>query len=518
MNKKILKPALLGMSLLALSLSSCKVSSTTNTSTIKTTTSAKTTTATETTSNSTTTVETTTIETTTAQECMISLTKNIDEAGSIRGEGNYLYNSVIILSCEVNDGYLFDGWYDGEKMISDSKTLEYTVLQTKTVEARFSYDKYKVTIENYTELVISGAISDNDYSYKDKLTITTNNESSNYVLWYIDDVLEAYGNSYTFTMPNKNINIRIELTNSIGDITYDRDENKIYFGEYPQELVTDDELKSELNNIAGELPNSSNLNNWNDYNYYINREISSYMYYIDIDYDKDGIYDYRGVYFTEYRPIYAITSKTDNTFQEQNNYLTNEVYWFSYDSIEWDILFEDNGKALIISNLILDSQEFYPTDTTQTFEHNGSIGYTNNYELSNIRKFLNDTFYNQVFNNIQKGFIEETLLDNSLESTTEEENPYICNDTLDNIFLLSCSEAIDYYSTNESRKAKATDYANSQGLRDDNAYDCNYWWLRSPKSSYGSMVWMVYTDGQFSANMAYMTHYGVRPACWINLI
>ena len=76
-----------------------------------------------------------------------------------------------------------------------------------------------------------------------------------------------------------------------------REDNKIYFGTYPQTLVDNDSLISELNTIAGTLPTSTNSYNWTDYNYYIEESVESYMFYQDIDYDNDGYYDYRGVYF-----------------------------------------------------------------------------------------------------------------------------------------------------------------------------------------------------------------------------
>ena len=111
-------------------------------------------------------------------------------------------------------------------------------------------------------------------------------------------------------------------------------------------------------------------------------------------------------------------------------------------------------------------------------EHNGGIGYSNNYELSNIRKFLNDNFYSTAFNELEKELIELTEVDNSASSTYSSSNEYACNNTFDKMFLLSYQEAVTYYSSDEEKKAQGSDYAKSQGLYVYNGY--SYYWHRSP--------------------------------------
>lgn len=299
-----------------------------------------------------------------------------------------------------------------------------------------------------------------------------------------------------------------------GDRTYIREENKIYFGTYPQTKVTDEDLIEKLNDRAGLLPTKEDKGKWIDYNYYIENNVVSYMYYQDIDYDKDGSFDYRGVYFTQFRPSSCMSSPS-NTYQNKNGYFTNKIYWFGYDPIEWDILTEADGKALIVANLILDSQEYYPSNSEGPLEHNGGIGYVNNYELSAIRKFLNDDFYNIAFRNYKKELIEETVVDNSSLSTGQKENNFVCNNTNDKIFLLSYSEATTYFKSLEERQAKGTDYAKAQGLC---VYASgSYWWLRSPYVNSGSNAYLVYVDGDIISFLTGFTYYGIRPACWIIL-
>ena len=60
------------------------------------------------------------------------------------------------------------------------------------------------------------------------------------------------------------------------------------------------------------------------------------MYYIDIDIDNDDSYDYRGVYFTRYRPL--STESPSESIQPLNGYEIETTYWFKYEPIEWDVL------------------------------------------------------------------------------------------------------------------------------------------------------------------------------------
>lgn len=239
------------------------------------------------------------------------------------------------------------------------------------------------------------------------------------------------------------------------------------------------------------------------------------MYYQDIDYDNNGTYDYRGVYFTQYRPYNStISSKEGNSYQDNNGYSTNTIYWFSYDLIEWDILSESNGKALIIANLILDSQDYYPSSSTSSFSHNGGTGYANNYELSNIRKWLKDNFYNTAFNDLQKSLIETTLVDNSLASTGQSSNDYVCNNTNDKIFLLSYKEA----TSTTTRLAIGTDYAKCQGLYVYKSSGDSAWLLRSPDYKNVNYSYLVIDNGDVkNLHSVYSTFRGIRPACYIIL-
>ena len=285
---------------------------------------------------------------------------------------------------------------------------------------------------------------------------------------------------------------------SSNKMPYTIENNKVYFGYYPQSVV-------KLISKEGLSSITFDSSTWTSYKYYISSEQSDYMYYKDIDTNNDGIFDYRGVYFNQYRPYhFLLDSSSSDSCQDDNGYLTNTIYWFRYEPIEWDILSEEDSKVLIISNLILDSQEYSFTPTyTQAFGKE----YSNDYAGSNIRVFLNDIFYNTAFNDLQKNLIEKIEIDNSESSTLSSPNYYTCINTKDKIFLLSCKEDKTYV----PGYSKGTDYAKCQGLQSA------FWWLRSPSNSNPGKAFGINYNGSVFSEYVEKTCYGMRPACWIKL-
>ena len=289
----------------------------------------------------------------------------------------------------------------------------------------------------------------------------------------------------------------------------------IAFGSYPQSEVTDEELKNTLTAAAG------STDNWTSYNYYIEDVQSNYMKYTDVEYDGAK---YRGVYFTQYRPLVTDwSSSTDNSDQDDNGYSTSTIYWFKYEPMKWQVLSYDSttGEAIVLSKSIIDSQQYYNNTDNRTI--NGATVYPNNYEHSDIRTWLNNTFYNTAFGTSEKNAIVATTLDNSAYSTSYSE--YDSNSTTDNVWLLSYSEAqntaygftSDTNST-ETRQATGTEYALNQGLWKSTSNGCSGWRLRSA-GSYYYMTCYVYDDGSVYNEFNYVnfTIIGVRPALTLKL-
>lgn len=150
---------------------------------------------------------------------------------------------------------------------------------------------------------------------------------------------------------------------------------------------------------------------------------------------------------------------------------------------------------MVVANIALDAQQYYHSALPSAI--NGETIYANNYALSDIRAWLNDSFYITAFNSSQKDVILTTAVDNSESSTKYSANTYACANTDDKVFLLSYKEITSYFSNNSARQFKSTDYAKSQGCYATTGVDDGncYYILRSPHCKYDSYVSDVGTDG-----------------------
>ncbi len=312
--------------------------------------------------------------------------------------------------------------------------------------------------------------------------------------------------------------------------SYTREGNTIYFGYYPQSEVKDTTLTARLTNLAGKLPTESNNEDWISYGYYMSREASNFMWYQDISHNGEL---YRGVYFVENRPLSTLSSSF-MTLQESNGYLTDTVYWFKYEPIAWTILSEEDGKVLLLCNTILDAQAYQNAcysadDGIYTNSNNAPSGtHASNYAYSTIRTWLNDTFYNTAFNEMQKSIILLSTVDNSAATTANSDNPHACENTQDKIFLPSFSDATnsDYgFAPNEDGSDDArvkfpSAYAKSQGamIHSNDTYKdgVGVWWLRSPYYTYFDAASVATFDNIGDQHVTY-TCGGILPALWLQL-
>ena len=294
---------------------------------------------------------------------------------------------------------------------------------------------------------------------------------------------------------------------SVGDI--------ITFGSYPQSEVT------KKNDSATYAKLEAAAKNWVSYKYYSgdgsygSMKQGDWMKYADITLGGEK---YRAVRFTQYRPYYTEDpSSSDRSYQDDNGYTVNNIYYFKYEPLKWQVL--DPTKGLVLSKSIIDSLAYSNTiysDSSEYYSDAAHTKYANNYAESSIRKWLNEDFYNTAFTSVQKQNILPTTLDNRAYST--DYSKYDSISTTDNVFLLSYSEAqnASYGFTNntdptETRKAVGTDYAKAQGLWTKSSYKCSHWRLRSAGSNSLSASGVAY-DGYIYNYLVSYTIDGVRPA------
>jgi len=450
----------------------------------------------------------------------VSIISGNKTAGSVTTLSDTYFpgDEVTIIATTTKTGYRFIGWYEGETLLTNELSYTFEMPSVdRTYEAIFT-NKYIVTLDadggTYTGEDTYEVTYGSDFSLP-----TVKKQGYKFIGWKYED-------KYITDQNGEKINeITVDCILKATFIYFNQVDSKtLYFGSYPQTKITDSSLTTSLDQIAGTLPTSSNTQSWEDYGYYMAGNVESYMYYIDIDYDNDGSNDYRGVYFSSYRPDSTVSSTIGQ--QPFNGYSKNTVYWFKYEPIKWIILKTNGNKSLILSELIIDAQNFYNHNNSTTI--NGKTIYSNNYMYSYIRSWLNDTFYNTAFNTFEKEFIETTSVDNSVSSTTYSSNKYACSNTNDKIFLLSCKEATTYAS--DELKANNSDYALVQGNW-SSTDGGGYWWTRSPDGNLSNRATLVHVAGRIELSTMdssgltttgpcneYVSHIeGVRVSCWINL-
>lgn len=306
-----------------------------------------------------------------------------------------------------------------------------------------------------------------------------------YGYWYLDkeltnqvdtlthDLIEEL-NSKTITLyaGYSDVSIIFKDTDIDGDT-----HNYLYFGKYPQFVETNTVITNELDKLT-----TTNSNDYYEYN--------------NIEYKKTVA------------NVYA-----SYTWSNGEKAIKNETYYFKVEPIKWRII-QNDSKITVISEYVIDQSVFYSSQDTRDI--NDKTIYSNNYEHSDLRTFLNNEFLNRAFTSSQQNLIAFTNIDNSSITTNNIVNQYTSNNTYDRVYALSYQDSLNesYGFSNStdsssSRKAVLTDYAMAQYVFKDGV--CGSWLLRSPRYDEDSLISRVNNYGNVSSTMTDGLYNGVRP-------
>ena len=265
---------------------------------------------------------------------------------------------------------------------------------------------------------------------------------------------------------------------------YVKEDNYIYFGEYPQTIKADDVTITQFYDERG---------------YHIGSDGCSYAAVTVLFDDGQG---------------------SGYKFSSGKTVENKQTYYFKVEPIRWRILSESDGNATIMCDMIIDVGIY------------GTKGTKNNYAMSEIRRWLNDNFYVSAFNDLQRQIIVATNVDNSAASTGYAQNPYACENTYDFVYLLSYKDALNSgygFETiapfsDESKMLITSDYTRALGAwmsTSKSNYGAGIWWLRSPEANkYGTTPTSVYAiqyDGSVGGGQECTGSYGVVPVLKIKL-
>ncbi len=137
----------------------------------------------------------------------VTLNQNIEEGGTVSGEGTFAYNETQTIRAETSLGYTFLGWYRGDVKVSETVRFTFKVKGDVTYTAKWK------------ECPIALAVNDNEAGTVDgvgktvagrQTTITANtNKGYTFVGWYNGTTLLSNKESYSFV-----------ITEEMQDVTY----------------------------------------------------------------------------------------------------------------------------------------------------------------------------------------------------------------------------------------------------------------------------------------------------------
>ncbi len=368
--------------------------------------------------------------------CSVSVSSTDEEGGTVSMDQFPVYGKPATIKAEPKVGYIWQGWHLNEELVTTDQTFE-EIISTQT--------------KNYVA----------------KWELCTEHE-------FVDCYCICNTENHTLNQSS------IQYDANMYCIHEDR--GVICFGMYPQGQVTDETLMNALKNALEEKNTESvnypsdalyNGNFWTEYPYLssfnYNYRPADYCsnYYHDLEYEGNK---YRAVYLIAYRPIDAVDNATaDNSYQDNNGYALRTLYWFKYEPIKWNIIGEENGKYLLMSDLIIDAQQYQDGYTeSEVWISNKLHHYTYNasnrkyftsgvhntaWYASSLRKWLNESFYNTAF-----GYYERQMVATRWSGTNSD---YHQERNEDKLYIDSSTEDYVYYDNNE-RKIIETKYGNSE--------------------------------------------------------
>ncbi len=178
--------------------------------------------------------------------------------------------------------------------------------------------------------------------------------------------------------------------------------------------------------------------------------------------------------------VYKFNGKVEYLLENKilsSNLVSKKNYYFKVLPIKWRVISEENGKVQLLSEYALAAQTF---------------GSTNNYDTSVVRKWLNETFYNEAFTELEKAKVQLTEVDNSDASTASRtDNPFASTTTKDYVYLMSYKEVTkvqngfisSYDECDHAKYCEATEYARALGAKinmNSSYFGYTDWMLRSP--------------------------------------
>ena len=508
----------------------------------------------------------------------LTLTADHTEMGSVSGGGIHKVGSNVTLAATPETGHSFAGWYNGSTLVSSENPYVFVMPESDlSYEARFTVNSYKVSLES-KEIATTPAGScelsgSGTYAYGSSATISAKPAAGyGFLGWYDGSTLISSKDSYTFTIPAKDVSYvakyskkyHVSVTSfdeakgtvsGSGDFAYTANVTVTAtgIGFYQAATWYDDSFSPVSTDLAytftmaeADIHLSADFQKALGSSFALGRypqtvvEDSTLLTALASasDTDSDGYLEYGS---GEYKKVTAAPYKSGyESASGTMTFVKGTTYYFKVEPIEWRVL-SGKGKTigLVMAEKILTNSAYYTSRNDRSVS--GSTVHANNYQYSTLRAMLNGYdgssysvdnftgkgFLDVAFTETEKAYITTTTVDNSAATTDSSTNSYACANTSDKIFALSYQDLLNtsygFNSSTEyvdSRAGVLTDYARATGtdmFTGSPYYGAGCWLPRSPSASGSYIVSYVKLGGCLGGSWVEYAASSVRPSFTLNI-
>ena len=125
-------------------------------------------------------------------------------------------------------------------------------------------------------------------------------------------------------------------------------------------------------------------------------------------------YFYEGAYYAKTR---ARPYQNRGWFDDYEEMVVGDDYWFQCDPIIWDVMAEDDAGVYLYSHILVDTLRY--SSTTKDITVDGYTIHPSNYEHSDVREWLNKDFYRGAFS-LDSSYIQDTTVEVSSVTLTDQ--------------------------------------------------------------------------------------------------
>lgn len=137
----------------------------------------------------------------------LTVAANDNEYGAVTGGGTFDYDSQIRITATTNSGYTFEGWYEGETLLTNE--LEYSFhLPAENIVYTAKWTYYTVTATGNDESAgsLAEAMTEKKVTVGEEVVLSANTHTGyTFVGWYLGENKITPALEYTFSMPAENV-------------------------------------------------------------------------------------------------------------------------------------------------------------------------------------------------------------------------------------------------------------------------------------------------------------------------